>query len=202
MAFLVVPSSVALLACGGIITAALFQTGRFTADDSAYVWAILAGPALGLLPAAMARLYSSCFYALHDTRTPLRTSLARVFTAMLAGYFASVHLVPALGFDRRYGAVALTFVAGAAGWLEFLLLRRRLDHRIGRSRLPIQFLARVVMAALAGAAAALLLDHAVTAPPVARAALTLVPFGATYLGLAWWLGLDEAKALARRLRLG
>src|SRR5207244_9545910 len=50
IAFPVVASAAAFAALGDVIAAALFQTGRFSADDSRYVWAILAGSAVGLLP--------------------------------------------------------------------------------------------------------------------------------------------------------
>ena len=41
-------------------------------DDRCTSGAILAGSAVGLLASTLGRLYASTFYALHDTRTPLR----------------------------------------------------------------------------------------------------------------------------------
>ena len=78
IAFFVVPSAVAFLALGDVIAAALLQTGRFRHDDAVYVWGILAGSAVGLLASTLGRLYSSTYYALRDTRTPLRYALVRV----------------------------------------------------------------------------------------------------------------------------
>ena len=72
IAFFVVPSAVAFIALGDVIAAAVFETGRFDRADTVYVWAILAGSAIGLLPSTLGRLYSSTYYALRDTRTPLR----------------------------------------------------------------------------------------------------------------------------------
>src|SRR5690606_19561493 len=63
VAFLVVPSAVALLLLGDIISGAIYQTGRFDRDSSVYVWAILAGSSVGLLATTMARLHVSAFYA-------------------------------------------------------------------------------------------------------------------------------------------
>jgi len=201
MAFYVVPSAVALLACGGIITGALFQTGRFTAQDSRYVWAILIGPAVGLLPATMARLYNSCFYGLHDTRTPLKMSLVRVGVSTVLGYLAAIHVPPLIGVDLRYGAVALTSVAGATGWLEFLLLRNRLERRIGAVRLPAGRLSRLLLASAAGALVGIGADWILAvSQPLARALVTLLPFGLAYLAAARGLGLDEAEILIRRFR--
>ena len=71
IAFFVVPSALAFLALGDVIAAALLQTGRFRHEDALYVWGILAGSAVGLLASTLGRLYSSTYYALRDTRTPL-----------------------------------------------------------------------------------------------------------------------------------
>ena len=61
----------AFLALGDVVAAALLQTGRFRHADAVYVWGILAGSAVGLLASTLGRLYSSTYYALRDTRTPL-----------------------------------------------------------------------------------------------------------------------------------
>ena len=84
IAFFVVPSAVAFLALGDVVAAALFQTGRFTYGDAVYVWGILAGSSIGLLATTLARLYSSTYYALRDTRTPLRYALVHVGVATRA----------------------------------------------------------------------------------------------------------------------
>ena len=78
MAFFVVPSAVAFAALGDVIAGVLLQTGRFTAADSRYVWAILAGSSIGLLATTMARLYSVAHYAVGDTKSPLRFALVRL----------------------------------------------------------------------------------------------------------------------------
>ena len=78
IAFHVIPSAVAFAALGHVLAGAIFQSGQFTADDSYYVWGILAGSSVGLLATTTARLYSSAFYALQDTRTPFRFAVVRV----------------------------------------------------------------------------------------------------------------------------
>src|SRR5262249_9336256 len=75
IAFLIVPSAMAFLALGDVIAAAVYQSGEFKHTDTLYVWGTLAGSAIGLLATTLGRLYSSAFYALHDTRTPLRFAL-------------------------------------------------------------------------------------------------------------------------------
>jgi putative peptidoglycan lipid II flippase len=200
IAFFVVPSAAAFLAFGGIIAAALFQTGKFTADDSRYVWTILAGSAVGLLAATMGRLYSSGYYALRDTGTPLRFAILRVLLTTVLGYLCAVPLPPLLGLEPRWGVAGLTASAGIAGWLEFFLLRQGLNRRIGVTGLPIRLLSGLWAAALAGAAAGYATGQWIPAAhPWARAAVILAPFGIVYLGLTMAAGVEEARLIGRRL---
>lgn len=200
IAFFVIPSAAAFLAFGGVIAGALFQTGRFTAADSRYVWAILAGSAVGLLAATMGRLYSSGFYALRDTKTPLRFAVLRVLLTTILGYLCAVPLPPLLGLDPKWGAAGLTASAGIAGWLEFFLLRRGLNRRIGATGLPLKTLFGLWAAALIAAAAGYAMGAWVTlARPLLQAAVVLTPFGLVYLGLTLAGGLPEARAVTQRV---
>jgi putative peptidoglycan lipid II flippase len=164
------------------------------------VWAILAGSSIGLLAATMARLYSSGFYALRDTRTPLRYALLRVALTTVLGYLCAVPLPPALGIDPRWGAVGLTASAGVAGWIEFALLRRALNRRIAESGLPTAVLVRLWTAAIVSALLGLGIQAVVPdVHPVLRGAAVLLPFGMAYLVVTRWLGLPEARGLMDRL---
>ncbi|HET7785287.1 MAG TPA: murein biosynthesis integral membrane protein MurJ [Myxococcales bacterium] len=203
IAFPVVPSVVAFLALGDVICAALFQTGRFNSDDVRYVWIILVGSTVGLLAATMARLYSSAFYALRDTRTPLRYAVLRVVLTAGMGVFCGLYLPGMLGLPARYGAAGLTASAGVAGWIEFALLRRGIGRRIGVCHLPKGLLPRLWGAAALAVALALGLKSVLPAMhPILRAALVLGVFGGTYLGATLAMGVAEAsRALGRARRL-
>ena len=133
IAFFVVPSAVAFLALGDVVAAALFQTGRFRYEDALYVWGILAGSSIGLLATTLGRLYSSTYYALRDTRTPLRYALVHVGVATALGYVAAIMLPPTLGIPPLWGTVGLTMAASVAGWIEFVLLRRTLNKPYRRN---------------------------------------------------------------------
>ena len=115
MAFFVVPSMLALAGLGQVIAGAVFQTGLFSQDDARYVWGVLAGSSIGLLAGTLGRLYASAWYALHDTRTPLRFALIRVGLTLGLGYLAALHLPGWLGIPARWGAAGLTASAGIAG---------------------------------------------------------------------------------------
>ena len=127
----------AFLALGDVIAAVLYQTGRFTHDAAIYVWAILAGSSIGLLAATLGRLYSSTYYALRDTRTPLLFAIIHVALTTVLGYLCALPLPRYLGLDPKWGVVGLTASASIAAWIEFVLLRRSLNRRIGRTGLPL-----------------------------------------------------------------
>jgi putative peptidoglycan lipid II flippase len=203
IAFLVVPSAVAFLALGDVVAGAVYQTGAFTRAMTVYVWGILAGSAVGLLASTMGRLYSSAFYAMHDTRTPLRFAVLRVGLTIGLGYLCALPLPRALGVDPRWGAAGLTASAGLAGWIEFLLLRRALNGRIGATGLAARLLARLWGAGLAAAAVAWGVRLAVRgAHPILAALAVLAVYGAVYFLVTDRLGIPEARAVMRRLRPG
>jgi putative peptidoglycan lipid II flippase len=152
IAFPVVPSVIAFLAFGDVAVAALFRGGRFSAADVRYVWMILAGSTVGLLAATQARLYSSTFYALRDTRTPLKFAAIRVALTAGLGLLAGLWLPRAFHLDSRLGAVGLTASAGVAGWIEYALLRRGIGERVGRAALPRGLLGRLWAAAIVAGA--------------------------------------------------
>jgi putative peptidoglycan lipid II flippase len=181
--------------------AAIFQRGRFTHQDAVYVWAILAGSALGLLSSALGRLYSDGFYALGDTRRPLGFALIRVSLVATLGYLCALPLPRALGVDLRWGAAGLTASAGLAGWVEFLLLRRGLSRRIGAIALPVRALVRIWAAA--GLAAAVATAARLISPPgrpVVEGVLVVGAYGVVFLGVAHLLGVREVGQVLRRLK--
>ncbi len=203
IAFFVVPSAVAFLALGDVIAAALFQTGRFTHGNAVYVWGILAGSAVGLLASTLGRLYSSSYYALRDTRTPLNYAIVRVTLTTVLGYLFALPLPHWLGIDRSWGAAGLTASAGIAGWVEMLLLRSTLNARIGPTGLPLRYVATLWTAALAGAAVGWAVKLTFFPPnPILDAVLVLGPYGIVYFGMTTVLKVPEsASALRRVLRL-
>jgi putative peptidoglycan lipid II flippase len=203
VAFFIVPSAAAFLAAGDLIAQLVLQNGRFTPTDARWVWAILAGSAVGLLASTMGRLYSSVYYARRDTRTPLRFAIARVALTIGLGYLFALPVPRLLGVDARWGTAGLTASAGIAGWVEFVLLRRSLNRQIGRTGLAAGYVGRLWgAAALAAAAAwALRLSAPVGAlPTVLRASLVLGAFAVVYGGAAAALGVPMAREIVARVR--
>jgi len=203
IAYFVVPSAVAFLALGDVVVGALFQTGRFDRLDSLYVWGILAGSSVGLLASTLGRLYSSTYYALRDTKTPLRFAIVRVTLTTLLGYLFAIPLPPALGLAPMWGAAGLTASAGIAGWVELLLLRNRLNHRIGDTGLPAAFVGQLWVSAAGGAALGWVLKLALgPRQPVFVAVIVLGAYGLVYIGATVAMRVPEVAPVIERLRRG
>jgi putative peptidoglycan lipid II flippase len=205
IAFFVVPSAAAFFAIGDVIVASVFQSGRFTHRDAVYVWAVLAGCGVGLLASTMGRLYNSAFYALWDTRTPFKFAFVRVILSGILGYLFAIPLPGLLGIEQRWGVAGLTASAGMAAWVEFTLLRRALNRRVGWTGLERKFLAQLWgMAFLAALIAFAIKTATPHAGPRLQALIVIPAFGAIYLGLAYLLELPEFRGFVGivRRRLG
>ncbi len=203
IAFFVVPSAVAFLALGDVLAAALFQTGRFRHGDVLIVWAVLAGSGIGLMASTLGRLYSSTYYALRDTRTPLNYAIVRVALTTVLGVVCAFPLPRLLGIAPIWGTAGLTASAGVAGWVEMLLLRRGMNARIGRTGLPAVYVAKLWTSALVGAAIAWGVKLALPqVHPIVGAVCVLGPYGLVFFGGAYVLRVPElTTAMARFAQL-
>jgi putative peptidoglycan lipid II flippase len=196
IAFFVIPSAFAFAALGTPIVGTLFQRGNFDPADTRFVAGVLAAYAIGLPGQASVRLFASGFYALGDTRTPVKIAALSVAVAAATG----AALMQLLGVE----GIALGAVLGA--YLNVGLLARALEGRLGGAAAVTdrRSLLTVAVGSLAGAAAgtaaaALLGSQA----PWLRCAAGLLTFGVAYQGVTAGFGHPEAHrlfgVLARRL---
>ncbi len=221
IAFLVVPSAAAFLLLGDVVGAALLQTGRFTASDTRYLWYMLMGSAVGLTASTQGRLYSSAFYALKDTRTPLRYALVRVTLSSVLVWCLGLYLPGLLGIPGYLGGAFITMSSGLVAWLEASLLRRRLIQTIGPVGLPPGFLLRLWGAGMVAGLVGLGLKVALARylgpmpgtegewgggllvppqlHPIVTAALLLPIYGVLYFAFTAALGLPEARGLFQKV---
>ncbi len=235
IAFFVIPSAVAFILFGDVIIRVLYERRLWKSVDTMYAWGILAGSAFGLLASTIGRLYSAAFYAMHDTRRPLNFAVIRVtltvvsaaFYAMhdtrrplnfavirvtltvVLGYLAAVPLTNALGIDKHWGPAGLTLTAGIAGWVEFALLRRELQRRVGSVSLPIGFMVRLWAIAASAATVGYGVQRLVeplfsgmrpSLRNVVSATAILGAYGLCYLAVAATMKIPEATALTQRFR--
>jgi putative peptidoglycan lipid II flippase len=198
IAFFVIPSAAAFVLLGDVVVAFIYHTGHFQHGDVMFVWAVLAGSSVGLLASTSGRLYSSAFYALRDTRTPLKFAVLRVALTLGLGYLCALPLPRMLGLDQRWGTAGLTFSAGVAGWLEFVLLRRAMQGRIGAvpsgaSRILKLWFVAVLAAGVGYGIKRILPFHR----PLLVGPCVLIPYAGVYLAVAQWIGIASMGAVRR-----
>jgi putative peptidoglycan lipid II flippase len=202
IAFFVIPSVVAMLVAGDTMSALLFEHGtRFSHQDTIYTWSILAGSAFGLLAGTMGRLYSSTYYAIHDTRTPLAFAVIRVLLTSVLGYLFALPLPRMLHINPHWGGAGLTISFGVAGWIEFALLRRGMNRRIGVTGAPASLMFKLWgSAAIAGALALVAKTTLPAMSKVLNGTIVLGGFGAVYIAATVLIGVPESAVLMRSIR--
>jgi putative peptidoglycan lipid II flippase len=122
-AFISVPAAVGLYVLSEPIVRVLYQRGRFGPDDTAGTAAAVAMYALGVIGLSTAKVAVQAFFAMGDTRTPVKISVS----AMALNCAVAAALVRPLG---HVGLALATSVSATANALALaILLRRRLPGR-------------------------------------------------------------------------
>ena len=173
IAYFVIPSAFAFAALGPQIIATLFQTGRFDADDAVLVGGVLAAYSIGLLGQSTVRLFASGFYAMRDTRTPVRIAIVSLVMSTILSWF----------FMRRLGPAGIAFGSSIAWTFNTVLHLYDLDKRIGTilQRTDWRTLGLVVAAAAIAAGLGVAADQmAAVWRPVPRGVAVLGIFGVVY----------------------
>lgn len=204
ISFFVIPSVMGFWIIGDVIIRVLYRGGEFDENAVRTVWYVLIGSSVGLLATTLGRLYSSAFYSLKDTRTPLNFSILRVFLTTSLGAIGALYGPSWFGLDKSWGTVGLTATAGFAGWIEFLLLRSRLHQKIGRVELPKFYLIKAWVAATFSGLGALLckffIGHRFIGSSFMELVLEMVIFGFIYLLLAIKFNLGPARDLLAKIQ--
>jgi len=173
IAYFVLPSAFALVAFGPQIVGALFQTGRFDADDTMLVGGVLAAYGIGLLGQSTVKLFASGFYAMRDTRTPVKIAIASLVISALLSWF----------FMRRLGPAGIALGSSIGGTLNTVLHLYDLDKRIGTilHRTDWRTLGAVVAAALIAALLGMAAGYLVAGwRPIPQGVVVLGTFGVAY----------------------
>lgn len=140
---LALPAGVAMAAVALPMIKALFEYGKFDIEDARVTAWVLTGYAIGVPAYVAAKVFSTTYYARHDTKTPVKMA---VITALL-NIGLALSLIPFLGV----AGIALS--TGVCGWVQFVLLLRglrgvesaRFDERFLRN-LPKMIVSSCLMA--------------------------------------------------------
>lgn len=198
--FFIVPSAMAFLVLGDLVVGAVFQTGEFDRSTTLTVWAVLAGSTVGMLASTQGRLYSSCFYSLKDARKPLNFALLRVLLTTALGWIGAFYVPAWLGLSENWGTVGLTFSWGMAAWIECILLKNSLGHRIGSVGISATYRGKLWFAAFVSAGAAFALNQSL--PPmtvILKALICLSVYGLGYFIICGLLRVALAKQIVGKV---
>jgi putative peptidoglycan lipid II flippase len=169
---LTVPAALWLAALARPLIALLYEHGRFGPADTVATANALVMYCVGLPAFAAVGVMTRCFYALGDTRTPVRAS----FVAVLVNVILNLVLMRSLA---HLGLALATSVTSLANFLQLAFyLRRRLGPLDGRRMLRTLWRVTAAGALVAGPAAAVV----AWLGPAARSSLA-VELGVVAAGL-------------------
>jgi len=191
-----VPAALGLCLLRTPITRALFERGRFTAEDTAATAAALLWFAIGLVGIAGARIAAQAFYAIREPAIAVRFGVLAV----------AVNIAAAVALMRPFAYVGLAAAASLAAYVNLAGLVWAAQRRLG----PIGGTAIVgSMARTAAACVPLALVCGLarwvwpSAPGIAVElawlAGTMAAAAAAFLAAAWWLGAPELGSATRAL---
>jgi putative peptidoglycan lipid II flippase len=203
IAFFIIPSAIAFALMGHVLAAILFKTGKFQEQETLFVWHLLAASAIGLLASTQGRLLATAFFALKNTKDPLRCSIVRVVTSTVLAVLFAVILPKWVSMPAALATAGIPFASGLAAVVEFLLLRRALRRELPLIPLANPFLAQLAASAIiAGSIGAALYQSLLPArlPDWMSGGVSVLVFGLIYGGLCLAFKVPEAHALYLKIR--
>jgi putative peptidoglycan lipid II flippase len=203
ISFYAIPAVAAFLFLGDTIASAIYQSGTFDRNAALLVWGILAAGTVGILPAIRVRLISSALVAMGDAKIPVAGALSRVFLGGVLGYFGATWLPGRLDCAQIYGSVFITSASALVAWLEYFVLKNRLEVRIGEIRPGERARNRAVSAAVIASGMAFSLKITIEdfSRPIFSAVIVLSAFAAIYFTVGALLGIEESKRICARFGL-
>ncbi|MFQ3596069.1 MAG: lipid II flippase MurJ, partial [Sphingomonadaceae bacterium] len=197
--FLAIPAATALVVAAHPIISAMFQQGRFTAQDALKASYALSAFSLGLPAYILVKVLTPGFHARGDTRTPMRYALIAIAANLLGNLI--------LIWPLQHAGIALA--TALSSWLNVALLASglrqrgafRLDPQVRRA-LPRMVLAAAAMGAVLFALSgiALPLAQGGAFERVASLLLLVGAGGGTYFLVGTLAGAWQPRALLAALR--
>ena len=120
--FIMVPASVGLALLGMPIIKILFQRGEFNEYSTYVTQSALFFYSFGLFAYSGVKLLVTCFYSMHDTKTPVKTAFIAVIINII--------LILVLMWPLKLGGIALaTSISATFNFVAlYILLKKRLGH--------------------------------------------------------------------------
>ena len=188
-----IPAMAGLWLVGRPLVSAIFQHGEFSAEDSSMVAATLAVYAIGLSGYFMQQIITRAYFAVQDSKMPLRSALIAV----------SVNVVLNLVLIWPLGTRGLALATAFCSYLQVAILILGMRRRFGRSVLDgvMKVLCKTAVASLAMTLAGWGIRGLLAGLPetrlfdVARVLALVVGGGGVYWGACRCLHIEEVQLL-------
>jgi len=196
---IMVPATLGLILLREPLMEVIFERGRFDPVATRMSAQALLCYAVGLWFVAQIRVVAPFFYAMQDTKTPMRAAIVSL----------AANVLLALLLMRPLSHAGLALAVSLAAMLQLAILMKRLGHKLGGIpwALLLRYLPRVMVAcSVMGVFCALAVGHASWGPgvPMVKRALalggTVLAAALLYGGALAALGVGDLKDLLRGAR--
>ncbi len=186
--FIVTPATIGLVLLAHPIVKVLFEHGKFNAFSTDLTAQALAGYCVGLLAYSSVKTLANSFYALHESKIPVRVAVACVALSVCLN----------LVLMKPFGVLGLALATAAASWVNAILLMVLIRKRLGGENLPFSGLAqtagKTIIAAIVMSGFVLWVRASISSN-ILQVAVG-VPVGtALFIFTAWLLKMKECRSL-------
>lgn len=188
---LLIPSIIGLIALGPSAFAFLFQRGEFDAESTALVYSLALILSLRLVSEAVVELLFLPFFAHHDTKVPMLSSLGWMVISVTLYYV----LVGPLGI---HGLTLATAIAAVALLLVMIWLNRRILGKLDE-RYLLTGLARILLASGVMAGLIVSLRNVLDSQSALPLAITIAVGSAAYFLVYLLFGFHEVRSVIQFL---
>lgn len=123
--FFLIPSTAVIFVLRAQIVRLILGYGFFGWSDTRAASAALGFFALSVVAQGIIPIIARSFYAMHDTRTPMKISVVSIIISVILGYIFSRQIMP---FGSLVAGLALAFSIGS--WVNLILLIYYISNKI------------------------------------------------------------------------
>ncbi|MBF0447578.1 MAG: murein biosynthesis integral membrane protein MurJ [Magnetococcales bacterium] len=193
-----IPATVGLLVLREPILSLLFERGAFDGEITRLTAQALLAYGLGLTAFSAIKVLAPAYYAMKDTKTPVRIAIICMTSNMV------LNLLLMIPLQHAGLALATTLSAFLNAGLLLHGLEKRVGYRLGRRFLITMFKTVLASAVLCGFLSLALIAYWQNPASTLDKALVLIPIilagGVAFVLSAWLLKVEEMRELMRTLR--
>ena len=199
--FITVPSAVGLMVLKGPLIRLIYEHGIFSGIATTMTANALLYYSIGLFAYASIRLITMAFYALKDTKTPVKIGICIVF----------LNITLDLILVRYLAHSGLALATSLAAIINMIILLIFLQKKIGNviSRAQTLFLLRIIIASLIMGMSCILVSNYLEnilelsnkINQIIQVTISILCGGIIYLVSSYLLGIQEIRSLKQNLKI-